>query len=87
MGRERAGEEDGWRGGGEQQENSGQGHAPSLFSLPATLTLATTVDLATAGPTALAMSMGVDTPAVPAWVDPSGRVTVMGTAAARAASS
>lgn len=71
----------------EQVEREDAAHAVPRFFLSFFLTLATTVDLATAGPTALAMSMGVDTPAVPAWEAPSGRVTVMGTAAARAASS
>jgi hypothetical protein len=43
--------------------------------------------LASEGDTALAMSMGVDTPAVPGWVSPSGKVMAISTAAARAASS
>lgn len=56
-------------------------------SSPPPLTFATTVALASEGDTALAMSMGVDTPAVPGWVSPSGKVMAIGTAAARAASS
>lgn len=51
------------------------------------LTLATTVAFARDGDSALAMSMGVDTPAMPGWAFPSGRVTVMGAATALAASS